>query len=233
VPWLGDVPVLGALFRSAAYQKNETDLAIIVTPRLVRPTRPGDPVKTPLDNTLPANDIDFFLMGKAEVSPAEVGSRRSPDGRSSATFSMCEREALMSSPSRTERSHKTLAAIIAFGALLGGCSDIYYDRRETVALGADDADRLQSGRPDGRSVARYVGDKNIAFNGQRMQAAVERYRNGKIIPPVNATTTSMTQAQASARPPAPTPPPTRPPRRARPPRRSNRQRSARLAAIGS
>ena len=42
LPWLGDVPVLGALFRSTSYQKNETDLAIIVTPRLVRPARPGD-----------------------------------------------------------------------------------------------------------------------------------------------------------------------------------------------
>lgn len=72
LPWLGDIPVLGALFRSAQYKKNETDLAIIVTPRLVRPTRPGDPVKTPLDNTLPANDIDFFLMGKPEVSPADA-----------------------------------------------------------------------------------------------------------------------------------------------------------------
>jgi pilus assembly protein CpaC len=72
LPWVGDVPVLGALFRSASYKKAETDLAIIVTPRLVRPTRPGDTVKTPLDNTLPANDIDFFLMGKAEVTPADV-----------------------------------------------------------------------------------------------------------------------------------------------------------------
>jgi pilus assembly protein CpaC len=72
LPWLGDVPVLGALFRSASYQKNETDLAIIVTPRLIRPTRPGDLVKTPLDNTLPANDIDFFLMGKPEISPADA-----------------------------------------------------------------------------------------------------------------------------------------------------------------
>jgi len=72
LPWLGDVPVLGALFRSAQYKKNETDLAIIVTPRIVRPTRPGDLVKTPLDNTLPANDIDFFLMGKNEVTPADA-----------------------------------------------------------------------------------------------------------------------------------------------------------------
>jgi pilus assembly protein CpaC len=72
LPWLGDVPVLGALFSSKSYQKAETDLAIIVTPRLVRPTRPGDTLRTPLDNTLPANDIDFFLMGKAEITPADA-----------------------------------------------------------------------------------------------------------------------------------------------------------------
>ena len=72
MPWVGDVPVLGALFSSKSYQKNETDLAIIVTPHLVRPIPPGSPVKTPLDNTLPANDVDFFLMGKAEVSPTDV-----------------------------------------------------------------------------------------------------------------------------------------------------------------
>ena len=67
VPWLGDVPVLGALFASRSFQKNETDLAIIVTPRLVRPARPGDPIKTPLDDTLPGNDADFFLEGRAEL----------------------------------------------------------------------------------------------------------------------------------------------------------------------
>ena len=72
LPWLGDVPVLGALFRSAQYQKNETDLAIIVTPRLVRPARPGDVIKTPLDGSLPANDADLFLMGKTEVNPASA-----------------------------------------------------------------------------------------------------------------------------------------------------------------
>ncbi|MFN3351793.1 type II and III secretion system protein family protein [Pseudorhodoplanes sp.] len=67
LPWLGDVPILGALFRSAAYKKKETDLAIIVTPRLVRPARPGDKIATPLDSTLPPNDADFFLMGKPEI----------------------------------------------------------------------------------------------------------------------------------------------------------------------
>lgn len=67
LPWLGDVPVLGTLFSSKSYQKRETDLVIIVTPRLARPARPGDPLKTPLDNTLPANDLDFFVGGKPEL----------------------------------------------------------------------------------------------------------------------------------------------------------------------
>jgi pilus assembly protein CpaC len=68
LPWLGSVPVLGALFSSKSYQKNETDLAIIVTPHLVRPTRPGDEVRVPTDDTLPPNDVDFFLLGKTEVT---------------------------------------------------------------------------------------------------------------------------------------------------------------------
>jgi pilus assembly protein CpaC len=72
LPWLGDVPVLGTLFSSKSYQNNETDLAIIVTPHLVRPARPGDLIKTPADDTVPPNDVDFFLMGKTEVSRAEA-----------------------------------------------------------------------------------------------------------------------------------------------------------------
>ncbi|HVV61397.1 MAG TPA: type II and III secretion system protein family protein [Pseudolabrys sp.] len=72
LPWLGSVPVLGALFSSKSYQKNETDLAIIVTPHLVRPTRPGDIIATPADDTLPPNDVDFFLLNKTEVTRAEA-----------------------------------------------------------------------------------------------------------------------------------------------------------------
>jgi pilus assembly protein CpaC len=72
LPWLGSVPVLGALFSSKSFQKNETDLAIIVTPRLVRPARPGDVLKTPADDTLQPNDVDFFLLGKSEVTREEA-----------------------------------------------------------------------------------------------------------------------------------------------------------------
>src|SRR5882724_3915714 len=67
VPWIGSVPVLGTLFRSSSYQQHETDLVIIVTPRLVAPAAPGQTLASPLDSRLPANDVDFFLNGQMEV----------------------------------------------------------------------------------------------------------------------------------------------------------------------
>ena len=70
LPWLGSVPVLGALFRSALYQKKETDLVIIVTPHIVQPMRPGDVARVPTDDALPGNDADLFLLGEAEITPA-------------------------------------------------------------------------------------------------------------------------------------------------------------------
>jgi pilus assembly protein CpaC len=81
LPWLGSIPVLGTLFSSKSYQKNETDLAIIVTPHLVRPARPGDLIKTPLDNTLPPNDVDFFLLGKTEVPRAKARAATPTEAR--------------------------------------------------------------------------------------------------------------------------------------------------------
>ncbi len=72
LPWIGKVPVLGALFRSASYEKRETDLVIIVTPRLVKPARPGQKLITPFDKSVASNDPDFFLRGKHERWKAEV-----------------------------------------------------------------------------------------------------------------------------------------------------------------
>ncbi len=72
VPWIGDIPILGALFSSKAYQRDETDLVIIVTPRLVKPLRPGENPATPLDNTLAPNDVDLFVEGKVEVNRSQL-----------------------------------------------------------------------------------------------------------------------------------------------------------------
>ncbi|WP_193555882.1 type II and III secretion system protein family protein [Marimonas lutisalis] len=67
VPWLGQVPILGTLFSSRSFLKNETDLVILVTPRLVAPVGPDQPLKTPLDTTRSSNDVELFLLGMTEV----------------------------------------------------------------------------------------------------------------------------------------------------------------------
>jgi pilus assembly protein CpaC len=66
-PFLGDIPVLGALFRSSDYQRNETELVIIVTPYKVKPARPGDLV-LPTDSFTPPSDSDFFLQGMTDAA---------------------------------------------------------------------------------------------------------------------------------------------------------------------
>ncbi|WP_119420721.1 type II and III secretion system protein family protein [Desertibaculum subflavum] len=64
VPGLGDIPILGALFRSNGFRRNETELVIIVTPYLVRPVMPTAKLSTPVDGLIPANDVDRAVRGK-------------------------------------------------------------------------------------------------------------------------------------------------------------------------
>jgi pilus assembly protein CpaC len=66
LPWIGSVPVLGALFSSKEFLTTESDLVVIVTPHLVAPAVPGQELASPLGNSLPSNDVDFFLMGEME-----------------------------------------------------------------------------------------------------------------------------------------------------------------------
>ncbi|WP_278921339.1 type II and III secretion system protein family protein [Pseudophaeobacter profundi] len=63
VPWLGDIPVLGALFRSADYQRNQTELVIIVSAHLVTPTR-GEALSLPTDRIKPPSEAELFLLGR-------------------------------------------------------------------------------------------------------------------------------------------------------------------------
>lgn len=63
VPWLGDIPVLGALFRSTEYERAQSELVIIVTAHMVTPTR-GDVLAVPTDRIRPPSEKDLFLFGK-------------------------------------------------------------------------------------------------------------------------------------------------------------------------
>ncbi len=65
VPLLSKVPILGALFRSTSFNRNETELVIIVTPRIVRPVAAGQ-LAMPSDRAQEPSDIDLFLNGKVE-----------------------------------------------------------------------------------------------------------------------------------------------------------------------
>lgn len=67
VPFLGDVPILGALFRSSSFQKNETELVIIVTPHLVKPLDMNAQT-LPTDYFVEPNDFEYYLMGFPEKS---------------------------------------------------------------------------------------------------------------------------------------------------------------------
>lgn len=72
VPWLGDIPVLGTLFRSAEYQRSQSELVIIVTPHLVTPTR-GEALALPTDRVRLPTEKELFLFGK-------VAGRKGPAG---------------------------------------------------------------------------------------------------------------------------------------------------------
>jgi pilus assembly protein CpaC len=78
VPFFGSIPILGALFRSSQYQRQETELLVVVTTRIVRPVAPHEVKLLPTDfERLEPDSFSFFLLGRDGVgSPAA-----SPDSK--------------------------------------------------------------------------------------------------------------------------------------------------------
>ena len=78
LPGMMNLPVLGSLFRSRDYLSGETELVVIVTPYLVKPTSP-DKLQTPIDGLEMASDIETDLLGKlnrtSHVTPASVAGK--------------------------------------------------------------------------------------------------------------------------------------------------------------
>ena len=73
VPWLGDIPILGALFRSADYNRQQSELVIIVTPHLVTPTT-GEALTLPTDRVRLPSESDLFLFGKVAKGAGPKGA---------------------------------------------------------------------------------------------------------------------------------------------------------------
>ncbi len=76
-PVLGDIPILGVLFRSSQYQKNETELVTLVTPHLVKPMAPGAG-RLPTDKYIEPSEVEIYLLGlqqgKQRQAPPPPGS---------------------------------------------------------------------------------------------------------------------------------------------------------------
>ena len=83
-PILGDIPILGALFRSSSFQRNETELVIIVTPHLVKPLDMARQT-LPTDQFVEPNDFEWYLLGKTE------GQRKATPGQA-ASLSLINKE---------------------------------------------------------------------------------------------------------------------------------------------
>ncbi len=78
-PILGDLPVLGGLFRSSQFRMEETELVMIVTARLVKPLGPG-PHPLPIDHFIEPSAFEFYLLGRLEGRTEAGASPRSPGG---------------------------------------------------------------------------------------------------------------------------------------------------------
>ena len=85
---------------------------------------------------------------------------------------------------RTDRL-SSVAGIVALAMVLAGCSDLYLDHRDTIALGAGDAIEANKAAQVYDPWPRNSANVNLAANGQRMQSAVERYRTNVTTQPVD------------------------------------------------
>ena len=91
------------------------------------------------------------------------------------------------------------AAVLAtvLGAMLSGCSDMYYDRRDTISLASGEAMAANRVTHIIDPWPPHAANRNIAYNGEKAAVASERYRTGRVIAPVNATTSSAAYTQAA------------------------------------
>ena len=105
----------------------------------------------------------------------------------------------MCRPSRSQnKTSLTTVTLSLLVVILTGCtSDLYSARRETIAPLAGDQLALNRAVQTIDPWSPASANRNIAYSGEKMQIASERYRMGRVIPPVNATTSSMSYSQAA------------------------------------
>lgn len=96
IPLLGDLPILGALFRSVSYQRDESELLVVVTARLARPLAPHEVPPLPTDDEMnDPGDLELFLLGGEGRRAPPRSKNEPPPARDAPT----ERAAVRRGPS--------------------------------------------------------------------------------------------------------------------------------------
>lgn len=88
----------------------------------------------------------------------------------------------------------------ALSLLLGACSEIYYERSDFITSSAGDANASNIAVQMVDPWPRHAANRNIQFNGEKMQGAVKRYRENKVTPPQGLGTSSIEIVPSAAGP---------------------------------
>lgn len=83
LPVLGSIPILGTLFRSSGFERGETELVIVVIPRLVKPVKPQQ-ISLPTDRVKDAREGDLFLLGRSDGTVPVIAEPEKPDSSAGA-----------------------------------------------------------------------------------------------------------------------------------------------------
>jgi hypothetical protein len=94
---------------------------------------------------------------------------------------------------------------VVLSTMLAACSDLYYDRRESITFQAGDAPAANVVAQTNDPWPPAAANRNIAYNGERMQRAMERYRTNKTTPLMTTSTSSVALQPGQASPQTPAP----------------------------
>lgn len=86
---------------------------------------------------------------------------------------------------------KPLGAVLALSLALSACADLYYDRRDAVHFSFGDANASNIAVHAIDPWPRHAANRDILTNGEKIQPAIQRYKEGKVTPPRGLGTSSI------------------------------------------
>ena len=193
LPWAGEIPVLGALFKSDLFQRDQSELVIVVTPYIVRPVGSPDQLRVPTDGFVPAGDVDRVLLMRQRAlgtgpqvvapSPAALASAARP-----AAARACRRR-LHAALRRGTTHMRTIPArpcgrsaglALLFG--VAGCAGLNDPFERQGTWRPEHINDANLGRDGGRPAPARAGRRRPESPGELSAAAVRRLLTDHVKP---------------------------------------------------